>query len=829
MSKLRKRLPHVVDLTQFQFNELINSGKIQGHVTEKTDGMAFELGFDENGFYTRTSNSNKMRNVGDYYTTALNKFGSDKNFNPELSKKFDSIHGDFQSNHNLQKYLKPNNFLQGEIFHIPSGKLSEDGKYVRFVGTNYSTNKMGKKGMFILHTRLLSRCNNPENISLLSDNNYTFDHDSNGQTINLDVNDIRKKFKNLNHNILKSRKKSDQTAKEIETKKFLNLKKHLHNKLVKYSFVHKPKWGKETEGVVIHPINSLSSSAPKIKLVDKMFKKRKEQHFITEGGNLKVTGKNAEPITLESRKQKSKDFKEFFHKINEKGKIFGGKENIDNNEIFSGSSAHYFNDKLKDKFIYKFKKSFGDIDVIAKNDSVKHLEKILKQNKKIGKFTVTGSSHNKQQSSALLKHDDGKHHQIDFEFKNYENNKPSEFAKWSQNSHLKDLTHHLKGYNRNFILSSMTAAKGYGPGFIKKGNTYSYNDNVEQHSFSINNGLRKRNEKTTENYQGLPVYKELPKSNYITDVPTILKKLTGKQPNSQEMKDSYHFHGIASFAANNFNAEEKRKMVDKFTKVVKNFKFSKDDTQNTKMKKHTLNHISRHFPGQAQQILTEAKHFTIAATAGRFNGPTIEHQKLIDKLFKQKANKHYVFVMGPESINKTNKENPFTSQEKVNFLKKLYPKNADSFIAAKKEMNTNHPHIKGIKNPLHAMNWIYHKHKDGNDNIHLKMLAGSGKKGISKKAGGSDEVYGLLLKKYNNTNFPKKSEDDKEIKRMNFSTFKIIKNQRGNVSGSVMKNLALNSDPTNNKQVKEFKKMLHSKTPEKTAQKIIRIIQKRSK
>ena len=45
----------------------------------------------------------------------------------------------------------------------------------------------------------------------------------------------------------------------------------------------------------------------------------------------------------------------------------------------------------------------------------------------------------------------------------------------------------------------------------------------------------------------------------------------------------------------------------------------------------------------------DKENFHITSAMGRFNGPTKEHEKLLDKVFSQPSHKHYVFVLGPKS------------------------------------------------------------------------------------------------------------------------------------------------------------------------------------
>lgn len=270
--KVRQGLSHVSDLKPEEFHELTKSGKLSGDATEKSDGMAFKIGHDEHGFYTQTSRSDKMRNSGDYETAARAKFGD--SFNPEVSRHFDRIHKELQSNPRLTQYLaNGGKHIKGEIFYKPHGKPTENGE-LRFVGTAYDPKKMGKTGSFIVHSKLPENAHHDlDHLKTLGDENFNIDDDSTGHKVNVDVSDEHKQFSGLNRELMKSRKHADKESKANEIDKFNAIKKSVHNKL-KDSLSNIPnKWGSETEGHVIHPTEG--SSAPRVKVVSDSFKQNK--------------------------------------------------------------------------------------------------------------------------------------------------------------------------------------------------------------------------------------------------------------------------------------------------------------------------------------------------------------------------------------------------------------------------------------------------------------------------------------------------------------------------------------------------------------------------
>lgn len=272
--KLRQGLSHISDLKHDQLSNLVSSGKVQGDVTEKSDGSAFEVGHDEHGFFTRTSHSDKMRNAGDYQEAARKRFG--EGFDPSISAHFDRIHKELHSNPKLTSYLAqtPGKSIKGEIFYKPHGKPTDSGE-LRFVGTAYDPKKMGNSGSFIVHSKLADNAHhNIEHLKTLGDENFNIDHDDINKKVNVDVSGEKEALSKINPELLKSRKLSDKEAKLAETEKLNSIKSSIHNKLKDHLSGLKGKWGSETEGYVIHP--PVGSSAPRVKIISDTFKQNKQ-------------------------------------------------------------------------------------------------------------------------------------------------------------------------------------------------------------------------------------------------------------------------------------------------------------------------------------------------------------------------------------------------------------------------------------------------------------------------------------------------------------------------------------------------------------------------
>lgn len=267
-------ISHVKDLKHEHLGKLLDKDTLTGHFKEKTDGMAFEIGHDEHGPYTRTSRSEKMRKSGDYEKAAKEKFGDD--FDPSISQHFDRIHRELTSNPYLMHYLRKKKDehgearLSGEMFYKPHGSPGTTPGSIRFVGTSYDPSHMGSTGKFVVHTGAeANKIHNFDKLKKLGDRTINIDDDTvHKSPVRIDVAAERKAFHNINPEILASRKKADIEAKAYERQKLDEVKAALEKKLREHSNKFKPKWGPETEG---HVFRKTGSDAPAVKLISNTF------------------------------------------------------------------------------------------------------------------------------------------------------------------------------------------------------------------------------------------------------------------------------------------------------------------------------------------------------------------------------------------------------------------------------------------------------------------------------------------------------------------------------------------------------------------------------
>lgn len=580
--------------------------------------------------------------------------------------------------------------------------------------------------------------------------------------------------------------------------------------------------------------------------------------FLLEGGNIVVkhpeTGESISSESINSADRASvskdihnslKDMDSSFKKVHGKS-LFGN--SLNTGSAYAGSTKHFMDSSISHKEFQKHKPTVGDIDTQIPAEHKDKLEQHLTPGSTFGNMTVVGTKKHGSQISAIMRHNPtGKHHQVDFEPAEYDKKtgEPNKFSQFSHSSDWNDVKSGIKGAFHKLLLSSTTAANTK-PAIVedKKGNRTV--QPVETHAFSVDKGLRERH-KQIDTVGSQPVLKELsPKeSDYDTDLHSIHKKMFGRKSTDQDIENIGSFQGLAGHIKANMTPEQHEHVVHKFVHSLWNPKraqtISKNPIEDNQIKEAALKHLSKHFPdiikskkneiddlkkqfystkynakGSSEPLSEEAtSDFHITSAMGRFNGPTKEHAKLLDKVFSQPSHKHYVFVLGPKTKEETSEKDPLTADEKVAHLKKLYPEKSDSFIPGT-DAHT--------KTPNQAMAWMWHKHKNDGKDLHLNVVAGSGEEGVKNKsaAGGSSDNYKELLNKYNGSKFPERTTETGEKVggdyRMNYKTANVIENPRGTTSGSVVRNVAKQSDPSNPEHVTHFKSLLDPRFKDEHAQ-----------
>ena len=110
------------------------------------------------------------------------------------------------------------------------------------------------------------------------------------------------------------------------------------------------------------------------------------------------------------------------------------------------------------------------------------------------------------------------------------------------------------------------------------------------------------------------------------------------------------------------------KMLEKYH-YLKFFKHLKDIMSDGKVTPNELKSLSK---------IKEAKGRHIAFTFGRFNPPTIGHEKLLNKLASIRSDDNYVFLSRSEDSQK----NPLSYRTKMSYMKKMFPRFARNILVS---------------------------------------------------------------------------------------------------------------------------------------------------
>lgn len=241
-------------LNEQEFDSLWQDGVMKiTNATEKTDGIAWLIGYDAEGFFTMHSGSGgeKARKPNDHVIRAESR--GVVNTAPYKAMAF--VHHALSYNNKLQSYLDnryngiDDVIIRGEAFIHDLAVIDEDKGTITFNRIPYDYQKLGYQGAtFIIHTELednkgadldlLIGCSNPFVI---------FDHDR-YDFIPLMVHEVPS-WLNIEFDFKKT-----ITAQTIES--------YFNQKVP-------PKWGPVREGIVIHPT---TDDQPRFKIISEDFR-----------------------------------------------------------------------------------------------------------------------------------------------------------------------------------------------------------------------------------------------------------------------------------------------------------------------------------------------------------------------------------------------------------------------------------------------------------------------------------------------------------------------------------------------------------------------------
>lgn len=211
----------------------------------------------------------------------------------------------------------------------------------------------------------------------------------------------------------------------------------------------------------------------------------KFKRFIIEGGNIKVGAKgsevSAEPfsVTAKNRSERRADIHHALGSIHdafhaEHGEhLFGENQHLlHSGNAYTGSTNDLMGRHVGDKEFAHHKPVVGDIDTQVSKDHKDKLASTLKPGRKFGKYTVVGTKKHGNEISAVMRHENGEHHQFDFQGVHHPG---SESERFLHSSHWEDTKKGIKGAHHKILINAVGG---------------------DSHKFSITHGLRSRTDES---------------------------------------------------------------------------------------------------------------------------------------------------------------------------------------------------------------------------------------------------------------------------------------------------------------------------------------------
>lgn len=268
---------------------------------------------------------------------------------------------------------------------------------------------------------------------------------------------------------------------------------------------------------------------------------RFKQFVLLEGGNVKVKdseGKevSAAPFSSQNRTERAKDVHDAlmsihnsFHKAT--GKHLFGKDAkaLQTGSAYSGSTKQFMNkdkEKISDSDFSKHKSKVGDVDVQVAKEHKEDLAKHFQPGQRHGKYTVVGTKKSGSELHVVMRHDNGEHHQFDFEHVNYEKEEPTQAEQFLHSSSWEDARKGIKGVHHKILINAVAS--------------------TQDQKFSITHGLRSR---TNVDDPGVTAPKD------------VSRKLFGDKANHENVNS---FVGLSELIKKHIPAEKHQEIYDKF-------------------------------------------------------------------------------------------------------------------------------------------------------------------------------------------------------------------------------------------------------------------------
>lgn len=303
---------------------------------------------------------------------------------------------------------------------------------------------------------------------------------------------------------------------------------------------------------------------------------------ITEmGGNVRIGQHDADRIDL-NKVSREQIVPLIDHTLQEINKAYEDKYKeplwseslLQSKDFLSGSSSHFFSDRISHTEFVRVKPTVGDIDTKVDVKQKNNIESFLNSvsGKRIGFATFVGYKTSAGQFITLWEFNDPAIKiQIDLELVEYENGEPTEWSHFSHSSSWDDLQAGIKGVFHKYLLRAFTT-KGLRDRYIEMKSGGLKKVTSTDLAFSVTNGMREKYKPVADILgkqivvDGLPVYKEIPttQSKYINSITGMFEMIFGQTPTSDERIQFGSFVGCLKLANRYLDNAAKEKLINGF-------------------------------------------------------------------------------------------------------------------------------------------------------------------------------------------------------------------------------------------------------------------------
>lgn len=268
--------------------------------------------------------------------------------------------------------------------------------------------------------------------------------------------------------------------------------------------------------------------------------------MLSEGGNISVEGGSAAPFAVTARNRSSRqadihhalsDMHDQFHK--ETGEhLFGkNKAGLQSGSTYAGSTRSLMDKKLQHKDVAEAMPMTGDVDAQMHHDHKNQMAKFLFPGRLIGKYMVVGTKKHGNEVSAVMRHENGEHHQFDFEgvHTDPETGEPTPGEQFLHSADFSDRQRGIKGLHHKVLLNAIASANNQ--------------------KFSITHGLRSRD--SAKEDKG------------ITDPTEVSSALFGPDADHSKV---HSFQGLAELVKKHVHPDQHAAIYQKFADSVSKMK-----------------------------------------------------------------------------------------------------------------------------------------------------------------------------------------------------------------------------------------------------------------